>query len=137
MTIKDLRDIVDDRIKRRSHSESQIISGCELLEYIDDIPGFVSLLDGFRRIGTFNVNFVNDFPDPIGTILHENVEFYTTLGVVIVRIEIDKNNSFASDILRNEFTYNGDKGIVMSNVGGSWSIRMRLYYEGSYEGIGQ
>ena len=52
------------------------IDGCKLLEHIDDIEEFVSVL---REGG----EFVNDHPDPIEFILSDDVTFITYENVAI------------------------------------------------------
>ena len=57
------------------------IGGCELLEYISDIPGFVELLGKFFRWNgndTDCISFVDDHPDPIEFILNGDrvIEFH-------------------------------------------------------------
>jgi hypothetical protein len=51
------------------------VSGCEVLEHIVDIPGFVSLLRKFYRGSINMVSFVEDYPDPIEFILNGDVIF--------------------------------------------------------------
>jgi hypothetical protein len=82
MTINELRGI----IMEHGH-EWQWIGGCRLLEHIVDVEGFVSLLREFKNksikfqleskkfVDVVGVSFVDDNPDPIGTILNGGVVF--------------------------------------------------------------
>jgi hypothetical protein len=54
------------------------INGCDLLEYIDDVPGFVSLLGCLQRWDITRyavVTFVGDYPDTIESILGGDIIF--------------------------------------------------------------
>ena len=54
------------------------VKGCRLLEHIVDVPGFVSLLRGFKRRDHGHktyVGFVDDFSDPVRHILGGSVVF--------------------------------------------------------------
>ena len=72
------------------------LGGCELLEHIVDVGGFVSLLRKFRKVSDThrgvpisidsNVGLVDDYPDPIRTILGGNVRFVAGGGVLQVDI---------------------------------------------------
>jgi hypothetical protein len=85
MTIKDLRDLI-------IANAGNIIYGHELLEHIEDIDGFVSLLGGFYKPTTvlegepqFGNSYVDDYPDPIMAILNNWVTFrvYDRIKTVI------------------------------------------------------
>jgi hypothetical protein len=71
MTIDDLIDIIE------KHGVRGSIGGCELLEHIVDVGGFVSLLGHYTVPDGWGgyVDFVDEYPDPIGLILGGGVEF--------------------------------------------------------------
>jgi hypothetical protein len=70
VTVDDLKHII------REHGEHDnfIIDGCKVLEYIENIPGFISLLHRFRRYS--GLSFVDHYPDPIKAILTRNIGFH-------------------------------------------------------------
>jgi hypothetical protein len=77
MTTKELYSLI------KRHAANGYISGRKLLEFITDVPGFVSLLGGFYRIGTYHrVSFIAKYPKPINTILNDNVTFYADFNVL-------------------------------------------------------
>jgi hypothetical protein len=74
MTIFELRDI----IKKYGVNDGYYTVGCELLEYIKDVPGFVSLLREFSSDVGFNFvdGYLSDMNhDPIKFILTGDVTF--------------------------------------------------------------
>jgi hypothetical protein len=76
MTISGLRGIIRERGSHDGMWYS--IGGCELLEHIVDVGGFVSLLRGFKRRDHSHktyISFVNDFSDPVRYILGGSVVF--------------------------------------------------------------
>jgi hypothetical protein len=73
MKIFDLRRIV---LHITSIGDSPYVDGCDVLERIVDVPGFVSLLHHFKREGRMgDVSFVEDNPDPIRIILGGDITF--------------------------------------------------------------
>jgi hypothetical protein len=83
MTIFELRDI----IKKYGVNDGYYTVGCELLEYIKDVPGFVSLLREFSSDVGFNFvdGYLSDMNhDPIKFILTGDVTFsYDYLWVFV------------------------------------------------------
>jgi hypothetical protein len=73
MTIGELRGIIVGHGVRDGVLGEGVLGGCELLEHIVDVGGFVSLLRGFFRDG--KVSFVDDYSDPVGFILGGGVRF--------------------------------------------------------------
>ena len=69
MTTKELYSLI-----KRHGTNGYNISGRKLLEFITDVPGFVSLLGGFYDY--HRVSFIAKYPKPINTILNDNVTFY-------------------------------------------------------------
>ena len=105
MTINDLRGII---MEHGSHPENinygmwYFMGGCELLEHISDIPGFVSLLRKFKRrdmVSLRMVGFVDEFPDPINAILGGGVAFvsYSESHNAIHVVGIDEEFYYRSD----------------------------------------
>jgi len=87
MTTKELYDLI-----KRHGTVSGLISGCKLLGFISDVPGFVSLLGGFYHTRTdWNVRvlkpracdgFVAKYPKPVNTILNDDITFYAGSNVL-------------------------------------------------------
>jgi len=81
MTMNELQDIIREhgtiRLPRNVCNRFDI-NGCDLLEHIDDVPGFVSLLGCLQRwdITRYAVaTFVGDYPDTIESILGGDIIF--------------------------------------------------------------
>jgi hypothetical protein len=67
------------------------IGGCDVLGRVSDVPGFVSLLGSFRRLGDaddVNVSFVDDYPDPIVGILGGGVKFVAAQRWVDIYVDV-------------------------------------------------
>ena len=96
MTIGELHGIINKHcVNEGAYPEH--ISGCELLEHIVDVPGFVSLLRKFtcdRNFGKL-ISFVEDYPDVIGAILGGDVEFFNYYG--FIRIDYNFVSYFHRD----------------------------------------
>jgi hypothetical protein len=71
MFFDDLIDIIE------KHGIRGSIGGCDVLGRVSDVPGFVSLLGHYTVPDGWGgyVDFVGEFPDPIGLILGGGVEF--------------------------------------------------------------
>ena len=72
MTIDDLVNIIRDHGCRDKWG--YYIGGCEVLEYIMDVEGFIELLRGFRFRG-MGVSFLDNHPEPVGVILGGGATF--------------------------------------------------------------
>jgi hypothetical protein len=84
VTIDDLKCI----IREHGHSDSGGlifgIDGCKLLEYIVDVPGFISLLRDFRS--SKGLSFTVKYPEPVGVILSGGFRFSCTFGKIYVNV---------------------------------------------------
>jgi len=93
MTIKDLRDLITINgslaMDYAVNSAVYIINGCKLLEHIEDVEGFVSLLGEFERLNYMDlpsheshdrISFVCDFPNPVNAILNHHFMFRVSPG---------------------------------------------------------
>ena len=92
MTMNDLRHII------KSHGVFEmdgchVIDGCEVLEHIVDVGGFVALLRDFKRsdqqrpIYSPFLSFISDYPDPVEFILGGGVLFSTDdfkVGIYVI-----------------------------------------------------
>jgi hypothetical protein len=76
MTIFELRDIIK-KYGVNCPSYHYVIGGCELLEHIVDVPGFVSLLREFSSFVGFN--FVDGYLSDMNH--HDPIKFILTGGV--------------------------------------------------------
>jgi hypothetical protein len=85
MNINELVDIMKEHGVNKGWRVS--IGGCELLEHISDVPGFVSLLGEFRRLGS-GVNLVENY-DPIGFILNVDITFCADGDYVYISMDDD------------------------------------------------
>jgi hypothetical protein len=54
-----------------------VINGCKVLEHVEDVDGFVSLLGRFARMSIDNImiGFLKDHPNPIESMLNGDVRF--------------------------------------------------------------
>ena len=86
MTIKDLRDLITINgslaMDYAVNSAVYIINGCKLLEHIEDVEGFVSLLGEFERLNYTHgrISFICDFPNPVNAILNHHFMFRVSPG---------------------------------------------------------
>jgi hypothetical protein len=92
MTIKDLCDLITINgslaMDYAVNSTVYIINGCKLLEHIEDVEGFVSLLGEFERLNYMDLpsheshgrSFVCDFPNPVNAILNHHFMFRVSPG---------------------------------------------------------
>jgi len=115
MTINDLCGIIIDRgnvyMTTPNFNLKSSIDGCKLLEYIDDIEEFVSLLrDGgkFKCRDPVQNNFVDDHPNPIEIILSGDVVFSA----------LDSKSFFIS--IGNHYCYHYEE---MTTLDTSWWLR--------------
>ena len=78
MTIDDLISI----IKKHGRLDGWYydIGGCEVLEYINDMEGFVELLREFKKLYQ-PISFVDNYPDPVRAILDGGVESSVRLRI--------------------------------------------------------
>ena len=81
MTIKELRSII--RKYEAPEGGWYYVKGCKLLEQITDVPGFVSLLRGFKARG-MNRCFNGMYLDPINAIIHGDFVFGISIHDVVV-----------------------------------------------------
>ena len=81
MTIKDLRSII--RKYDAPEGGWYYVKGCKLLEHIEDVPGFISLLRGFKARAMSRC-FNDMYSDPIGVIIHGDFIFGISIHDVVV-----------------------------------------------------
>ena len=77
------------------------ILGSDLLEHVEDIEGFVSLLGGLKRVHFpqgITTSFIDDNPNPIEFILEGDVRFCANKYCIVGAYVVDGN-----------FTYWGNK----------------------------
>ena len=98
MKIDELKHIIRENGVRRITSSGRgwlCISGCDLLGYIEDVEGFVSLLGGFKRRDFPHLDFVSNFINPINVFLNDSIEFCV----------YDIDLRFSCDIIISHNTY--------------------------------
>jgi hypothetical protein len=88
MNINELRNIImnygDNRGELIVGSKRYTIDGCRLLEYVEDVGTFVSLLRSFFKWGKKGkMSFVDDHPNPVEFILSGVVSFSSDIFACI------------------------------------------------------
>ena len=93
MDVDSLCDIIRKHGKKYNNKNNNSwIKGRDLLEHIEDVEGFVSLLGKFTR---FNCSFVDDYPNSIEFILNRTIEFrISSLSVRILHIDVSQHYSY-------------------------------------------
>jgi hypothetical protein len=93
MDVDSLCDIIRKHGKKYNNKFNNAwIKGRDLLEHIEDVEGFVSLLGKFTR---FNCSFVDDYPNPIEFILNRTIEFRIYgLSVGILNIDVRQHYTY-------------------------------------------